>query len=241
MSYTHGLLATLRTELRRHGWTNRTLAAALAVGEATVKRWLIGKGLQLARLEQLAGLCSLTLGELIRQADEPQSGLAGELTLAQERALSRDEFLSFLFITLLGGYGCDEVARDFDLPASQMEAALERLQRLALIDRFPGGRVRPRIQRSVIWRKLPMRSMFEQRMKAQFMAMDFAAEDSVYASELLKLSAQGAAMLAEMIEQHRRDVQALAEQDRTRSHLPRSWYAMLCAARPLDTSGLVRG
>jgi hypothetical protein len=141
-------------------------------------------------------------------------------------------------MVILGGYDVADVARDFDVPPRQMEAALLRLERLALIDRLPMGRVRPLVDRAIIWRKTPMRAQFEARMKPQFLEMDFAAQEAVYASDILKLSAQGAARLAELIEKHRRDVQALAEQDRATAHLPQSWYGMLCAARPLDMTGL---
>ncbi len=234
------LLSALRTRLRANGWTARRLAAQLGVGEATVKRWLAGKGLTLDRLDALASLAETSLAELARLAERPGAGLAQELTLAQERALSSDGFLSFLFMVILGGYDVAEVARDFEVPARQMEAALLRLERLALIDRLPMGRVRPLVDRAIIWRKTPMRAQFEARMKPQFLEMDFAAENAVYVSDILKLSAQGAAQLAELIEKHRRDVQALAEQDRATTHLPKSWYGMLCAARPLDMTGLER-
>lgn len=203
-----------------------------------MKRWLAGKGLSLDGLDRLADIAGTDIGELSRMADVGDEGLAQELTLAQERALSEDAFLSFLFIVILGGYTPVEVAKDFDVTPRQMEAALLRLERLALIDRRPGWRVRPLVDRAIVWRKRPMRAMFEERMKAQFLEMDFADERAVYASEVLKLSAQGAATLAEMIEQHRRDVQALAERDRDMAHLPRTWHGMLCAARPLDMSGL---
>ncbi len=235
-SRTLGLVNALRQGLKLRGWTIRKLTSEFEVSEATIKRWLAGRGLTLDRLDALAALCDLTVAELARDTERP----AGyqELTLAQEKALSQDQFLSFLFMVVLGGYGWEELARDFDLPPRQMEAALIRLERLALIDRLPGGRVRPLIDRAIIWRKSPMRAQFELHMKPQFMAMDFAADDAVYASEVIKLSAQGAAMLAELIEKHRRDVQALAERDREASHLPRTWHAMLCASRPLDTSRL---
>ncbi|MFM8499929.1 MAG: helix-turn-helix domain-containing protein [Chakrabartia sp.] len=232
------LISALRARLRASGWTARRLAAQLGVGEATVKRWLAGKGLTLDRLDALASLAETSLAELARLAERPGAGLAQELTLAQERALSSDGFLSFLFMVILGGYDVAEVARDFEVPARQMESALLRLERLALIDRLPMGRVRPLVDRAIIWRKTPMRAQFEARMKPQFLDMDFAAENAVYVSDILKLSAQGAAQLAELIEKHRRDVQALAEQDRATSHLPQSWYGMLCAARPLDMTGL---
>lgn len=203
-----------------------------------MKRWLAGRGLTLDRLDRLAELAGTDIAELARLAEAPDDGLAQELTLAQEKALSQDAFLSFLFIVILGGYTPTEVAKDFDVTPRQMEAALLRLERLALIDRRPGWRVRPLVDRSIVWRKTPMRAMFEDRMKSQFLEMDFADERAVYASEVLKLSEQGAATLAEMIEQHRRDVQALAERDRDMAHLPRSWHGMLCAARPLNVTGL---
>lgn len=238
MKRSDSLLASLRKMLRAQGWTARRLAAELGVGEATVKRWLIGQGLSLDGLDRLADLAGTDIAELSRMAEAGDDGLAQELTLAQERALSEDAFLSFLFIVILGGYTPVEVAKDFDVTPRQMEAALLRLERLALIDRRPGWRVRPLVDRAIVWRKRPMRAMFEDRMKAQFLEMDFADERAVYASEVLKLSAQGAATLAEMIEQHRRDVQALAARDRDMAHLPRTWHGMLCAARPLDMSGL---
>ena len=75
---------------------------------------------------------------------------------------------------------------------------------------------------------------------AYTVAIDFSAADAVYASEMIKLSKQGAAMLAELVEKYRREVQALAEQDRQTAHLPQDWYATLAVMRPLDTSGLKR-
>lgn len=232
------ILQALRRHLRHEGWTARRLATHLSIGEATAKRWLAGKGLTLERLEMLASLCRLTIAELARQTEQPPANLAQELTLAQERALSGDVFLAFLFMTILGGEHPRDVAQDFHVPGHEMDAALARLERLALIDRLPGDRIRPLVDRAIAWRKTPMRALFETQMKPQFLTMDFGAEEAVYASELLRLSPVGAARLAELIEQHRRDVQALATADRRESNALRRWYGMLCAARALDTSSL---
>jgi DNA-binding transcriptional ArsR family regulator len=194
--------------------------------------------LTLDRLEQLCGLADLSLSELAQRSETPSTALAHELTLAQERALSRDPVLAFLFILILGGTPLPEIEMDFALPPDQVRAALDQLERLALIDRLKDGRIRPRVDRSIIWRKSPMRAMFEERMKAQFLTMDFADAEAVYASEVIKLSAAGAARLAELIESHRREIHALAAEDRATMRLNRQWYALLFAMRPLDTSGL---
>lgn len=228
------MVALLRRQLRQAGWTARRLAAEFQVSEATAKRWLSGKGLTLERIERLAALCGMGIADLARDAEHAQPGLARELTLAQERELASDVFLSFLFMTIVGGISPQEIAEDLGVPAQLMETALAKLERLALIDRFGNGRVRPLVDRSIIFRKSPMRALFEAYMKPHFLAIDFAAADAVYASEVMKLSDAGAAMLVELIEQHRRDVQALAERDRDSALLTRKWYGMLCAMRPLD-------
>ncbi|HMS19873.1 helix-turn-helix domain-containing protein [uncultured Sphingorhabdus sp.] len=234
------LLTALKRHLKSHGWTAARIAQRLSIGDATVKRWLAGKALTLDKLERLAGLCDVSLAELVRETEKPQSGLAHELTLAQEKALLSDEFLALMFFTILSGYPPEETTADFELPPRMVEAALTRLERLALIDRLSGGRVRPLVDRTIIWRKAPMRTLFDARMKNQFLSLDFAAPETVYASEMLKLSPQGTASLAELIEAFRRDVQALARKDRDTTHLPGQWITTLAVMRPLDTSGLDR-
>jgi len=230
------IVVTLRQVLKQRGWTIARLARHFQAGEATIKRWLSGHALTLERLVALAALCNLSVAELAGIAERPQ--VHPSLTLAQERELSKDMFLSFLFVAILGGEDWQEVRDDFNIPEAEMDALLGRLDRLALIDRLPSGRVRATIDPAIMWRNSPMRTQFERQMKGQFVNMDFSAADAVYASQLMKLSAQGAAQLAELIEKHRLDVQALAARDREVARLPRQWYGMLCAARALNLKGL---
>ena len=237
-SQSTALLTTLRAALRRQGLRIADVAQHCGVGDASIKRWLNGNGLTIDRLEQLAALAGLTLAELAHAAETPPDHMSRELTLAQEKALSEDELLSFVFIVTLAGEAWQDIIPDFGVPEAAVTTALARLDKLALIDRLPGGRVRPRVVRDIIWRKAPMRAQFEARMKTLFTTMDFAAPEAVYASDVYKLSDRGAAMLAELLEKHRRDFQALADEDRRTSRLARRWHAVLTAARVLDTSGL---
>uniref|UniRef100_UPI0035B220A4 helix-turn-helix domain-containing protein n=1 Tax=Rhizorhabdus sp. TaxID=1968843 RepID=UPI0035B220A4 len=70
------LLAALRKRLRAGGWTAPRIAAALGVGEATVKRWKAGRGLTLPRLEALLGRGGVTVAELARGAEQGPAELA---------------------------------------------------------------------------------------------------------------------------------------------------------------------
>lgn len=227
--------------LQQAGWTARKIAAELHIGEATAKRWLAGKGLTLDRLDRLAGLVNMSLAELARDANDADVGLTKELTLAQEKALSGELFLPFLFMALLNGVQPYEIAEDFEVRPDILDAALARLERLALIDRLPGDRVRPLVDRAIILRKTPMRALFDAHMKRQFLEMDFARADAVFTSGALKLSARGAAELAEEIERHRHNALNIAERDQETALLPRKWYGMLSALRELDISTLKGG
>lgn len=233
-----GMLAVLRRHLRQAGWTSGRLAHDLAIGEATAKRWLVGKGLTLDRLERLAALVGLTIADLAREAENAPQGLAPELTLAQERALSSDIFISFLFMAILGGVQPDEIMADFALPPRMMEIALLKLERLALIDRLRGQRARPLVDRALIFRKQPLRALFEQYMKHSFFELDYAALETRYATEVIKLSDVGAAQLAELIEKFRGEVQALSDRDRETALLPRTWYGVLSVMRDLDLTSV---
>lgn len=234
------MLAVLRRHLRQAGWTVPRLARELGIGEATAKRWLAGKGVTLDRLDALARLAGLTLGDLARDAEDPPSGLAHELTLAQEKALSANIFLSFLFMALLNGIPPDEIAADFAIAPRVMELSLARLERLALIDRLRGGRVRARVDRAPVFRKLPLRALFDRHMKAAFFELDYGHPATSYVSEVCKLSRVGAAQLVELMERFRLEIQALADRDRQSAMLDRDWYGALMVMRTLDTTQVRR-
>ena len=232
------MMGALRRHLRHEGWTAVRLAAKLGVSEATAQRWLAGKGLTLDRLDRLAGLADLTIADLAREAEDTPQGLARELTLAQERAVSADIFLSFLFMAILAGIQPDEIMADFSLPSRTMETALLKLERLALIDRLRQGRARALVDRTLVFRKAPLRSLFERHMKHIYFELDYAAPETAYASEMVKLSDVGAAQLAELVEKLRGEVQALSDRDRETAVLPRKWYGMLSVMRELDLSSV---
>lgn len=232
------MLDHLRRMLRANGFTIHTIAQKLAVSDATVKRWFQGLGLAADRLEDLCHLAGMTLPELAEIASAPPRELANDLTLAQEQALTESTFLSFLFFMVMSGWPPRDLHDDFGVPIEQIEAQLDRLERLALIDRLPGGRVRSRVDRRVAWRRGPMRQHFEQHMKRQFMEIDFGDPATIYTAETAKLSVSGLARLEELLQRFRLDVQDLADEDRRHSLLSRQWNMVLVAVRPLDVSRL---
>lgn len=218
--------------LRVVGWTQAALATELGVGSATIKRWLHGRGLTVQMLGRLCALAHTSLAEL---ADDSRTKAQerDDLTLAQEEALTRDANLSTIFFLIVNGWPPSEAVEGFRIPADVVERHVERLERLALVDRLPGGRVRAKLRPDHTWQRAPMRRHFEQHMKPMFFSIDYGHPETIFGAETLKLSPVGVAMLRERIEAFRADMRAIATEDRRTATLPGEWYGVLAVARTM--------
>lgn len=226
------LLAALRRALRGAGWTQARLAVELGVGTATVKRWLHGRGLgvqMLARLSALAGTSLAGLAEDSRSVAQEED----HLTLAQEEALTQDTNLSTIFFLIVNGWPPSEATEGFHISPEVVERHVTRLERLALIDRLPGGRVRSRVSPAHAWQRAPMRRHFERNLKRLFFAIDYGDPATIFGAETVKLSPLGVARVRERIEAFRGELRAIEIEDRRTAALPAEWHAVLAVASSL--------
>jgi len=98
--------------------------------------------------------------------------------------------------------------------------------------------VRPLVDRAMVFRKLPLRALFEENMKPVFFELDYSAPETTYVSEVVKLSRAGEAQLAELMEQFRGQVHALADRDAQAASADREWIGVLSVMRQLDLAPL---
>lgn len=226
------MLGALRRALRAAGWTQAKLAEELQVGSATIKRWLHGRGLSFNTLAQLCRLADTTLGELAdssRTAEQEKD----QLTLAQEEALTQDKDLSTIFFLIVNGWPPSEATEGFHIPPDTVERHVAKLERLALVDRLPGGRVRSRISPAHAWQRVPMRRHFERHLKQLFVTIDYSDPETIFGAETIKLSPLGAARVRESIERFRAELRAIAQDDRRTAALPGEWHCVLAVARSM--------
>lgn len=226
------LLAALRRRLRSAGLTQVDVSQKLGVGTATVKRWLHGRGLGLRTLSQLCALADTTLTEIAEEA-AVRDRSSDKLTLAQEKALTTSPELSTVFFIIVTGWPVSEAEEGFGIPPDHIAQHVERLERLALIDRLPGGRLRARLDPAHVWQREPMRRHFEQHMKHLFFNLDYGDPDTIFGVETVKLSPVGIARVAERIERFRAELREIAQMDRRTSALPGEWHAILAVASPV--------
>lgn len=223
------ILRALRMALRMAGFTQEKAAKALGVSLATLRRWLSGQGLTLARLGQLCRLAGVSLSELVGQIDQDAS--FEPLTLAQEQALTSDSALSTIFFILAAGWPASEGTTAFDIPEDVVEDSIERLHRLALVDRLPGGRVRARLDPRQIWARKPMLRHFDKHVKDHFFNIDYSEGEIIFGMEAVKLSPVGLALVHNLIQRFRADVREIASRDRRDASPDAEWYGVLAVAR----------
>lgn len=226
------LLSELRQELKARGFRVSRLANELDVAEPTVWRWLRGEGLTLDRLDAICALADLDLRDLLGQADDDR---LDRFTLAQERILAADRALALVFFAILHGAQRPDIEREFGLPPVRLDSHVERLKRLGLVDGTPRGRLRPKVQQSVRWRRGgPLSIAFERTIKPLFMSMDFGSADALYVSDMVAMSENGRARVHALFETLRADIQMIGQQERSAQLDGRQWTGVLMMVRPFD-------
>lgn len=226
------ILAQLRHELRFQGIRVAALAARMEVAEPTLWRWLRGKGLTLDNLDRLCLAIGIDVRDLLaRSAD----GGADSFTLAQERILAADRSLALLFFLVLNGAQQAECEATLGVDAAVLDGAVERLRRLGLVDRLPGGRLRPLTSRAVRWRPNgPLDQAFNRVVKHFFLDPSLLEGDARYVSDMLWLGPNGRDRVQALFERLRDDVYLIARQEREAVADTGDWCALFLLVRPLQ-------
>jgi DNA-binding Xre family transcriptional regulator len=236
------LLAELKGLLRDRRIRYGDIAERLQVSQATVKRYLAGRGLTLGTLEAICGLAGVRLTELSDMAARRGGAQARSLTPAQEQGLAEDLFTAFVFMLLRHGWSPQQVQAEFALDEPGLVLQLRRLEGLRLIDLFPGNRVRLLTVRDPSWVPGgPLRRVFDSAMRVHFEAMDFHDPHSAWELETVKLSPRSIARMRELIAQLAQRLRELAAEDHALPAGETEWYTLLTAARPFDPRALWEG
>lgn len=232
------ILDELRRELKRQGLRVGALSEKLDVAEPTVRRWLRGEGLTLARLDQLCAIAGIDLRDLISRSygEEPD-----EFTLAQERTLAADRGLALTFFAILNGARLQDLEQDFGITGDRLDRYIERLRRLNLVDIGPNGRLRARTRRTVRSRHGgPLTAAFDKTVKQYFLGMNFGSQEARYVSDMVRVSEAARARIQALFEALREDIHLIVQQDQEARMEKYDWAGLLMFIHPLDIDAVTR-
>ncbi len=208
------LTDALKQVLKAHGMTYATVATELGLSEAAVKRAFSRRAFTLERLESICDLAGISFFDLARHAEDAAQARPATLSDEQEQALVDSPMLVFVFHLVLGGWTVDRIVAEYEIGEAELVPALVQLDRLGLIALMPNNAIRLTTRRSIEYRRGgPMRRMFEQSVKAEFLDQDFNAEDAIWEFEVGELSEASRALVNRRIGQLFREIRDLIGAD----------------------------
>ena len=233
MRETTQLVATLKNVLRSQGLTYRDVAAALELSEASVKRIFADESFSLKRLEQICEFLDVSIYELARVSTHQNQHPVTTLTIEQESALANEPRLFLCFYLLINGWTPSRIKKRLGMNDAQTADTITKLHRIKLIERSSRNRVRLLTARTIAWRKAgPVRRLYEQRIKAEFLDADFEAADGLLRFESAELSHSSMKIIERKIERLVKEFDDLVELDMALAPEKKKSVGLLLAFRP---------
>lgn len=229
------LLQALKKAFRERGIRQTDIAARLGVSEATVRRYLGGKGLTLATLEQLCRIADIRILDLAEMALNGEQGLIHRLSVAQEAGLAQNVMRAFVFYLLRYGWQVPEIQAECGLDEAEMILHLVELDRLGLVRLMPNNKVRVLTVKYPDWHEGgPVRRTFDRSARKVFAHMDYNGPDALWEMETVKLSPISMIQLHLLMKDFVASVRALALDDRRQRRAQTEWHAVISATHPVN-------
>ena len=158
------LKQSIKSIIRKRGYTYQDLADKLGLSLATVKRILNQDELSLTRLYAIADWLGLSVSEIIELSKEGGRPSFPEFTEEQERFLAEHADCAVILEEVIAGRSFEEIRKRYKLSKESLEKYLLRLDRENLIELRSGNRVRRLVRNMKIKRGGPLSSAVAERL-----------------------------------------------------------------------------
>jgi transcriptional regulator with XRE-family HTH domain len=230
----------LKRCLKSRGMTYATLARAVGLSEASVKRLFSSGGFTMKRIEQICRVLDIDLYELARLARSEAASVA-DLTLKQEQALAESPRLLLVFHLLLGDWRAKDIVAEYSVSHTECVRLMLELDRLRLIDLRPGDEVRLRTARHVNWRRDgPIRRAYQDKVLDEFFGVGFDRAGETLRFEAKELSQASREVLRRKLERLVQEFNELAEIDSGLKPEERDSVGLVIGMRPYVLSLFTR-
>ena len=232
--YATTLVDALKRILKGRGITYATVAAALELSEASVKRMFSRREFTLQRLEEICRVAGVEFAELVHEAAADEAGIV-HLTVEQEEEIVSDPKLMLVALCAVGNWTFEQIVDTYAMSHAECIACLTRLDRRRIIELQPGNRIRPLISRTFSWLPDgPIQRYFRERVESEYLSCKFDRSDELFLFVSGMLSRRST---TEVVARMRRVVGDFAELHAGDRSLPlreRHGTSLLVAIRPWE-------
>jgi transcriptional regulator with XRE-family HTH domain len=232
------LLTALKQQFKSKGLHYRDVAARMRVSEATVKRYVSGKGVTIAALEKLAQIVDLDLLSLAALVQEQNVSAPG-VNKAQEEALGRNRLLRAVFYLLSRGWPPSQIAEEFEL-TREIDGILAKLQALGLIRRASANTVKVLVRPNLTYKSKGAMAEDVDKRAHQFLAeIDLRDDKCEWMYGTARLSEASAIRLKDMIKRFDSELRALWMSETALPPSQTQWYRIFIGAQPVSRKKLL--
>jgi transcriptional regulator with XRE-family HTH domain len=226
------IINTLKKCLKARGITYKRLSRELHLSEASIKRIFSEQTFSLKRLEQICNVMDMSFYDLAKLSEKVKT-VPSILSVEQEIALAENAKLFIFFYLLLNGRDPDSIVKDYKISSKESLQFLLELDRLKLIELYPGNRVVFLTQKSIEWRKNgPIRDKYEKRVRQEFAGTSSDDPDSRFYFETGKLSEGSRTIMLRKIDRLLKEYIELTEIDKTLPHENNISTGLMVTFRP---------
>ena len=151
MNQTNQIYDEMKLLLKAAGLTYGDVARHLDVSNASVKRLFSEQTMSLQRIEAVAELLNMTLGEVVSSAESRKEQI-NVLSAEQEQALVDDISLLIVGVCVTNRWSFDTILNHYTIDEHELIQLMVRLDKLGIIELLPGNRYRLRVSRNFRWR-----------------------------------------------------------------------------------------
>ncbi len=170
------LIDVMKQELKAQDKTYADVAVALEMSESSVKRMFSKKEMPLTRVDDICHLLGTDFAELSRRVSLAIP-LIGELSYAQETAVSKDPKLLLCAICVLSYWTLEQIVQTYQITEAQTTRCLVVLDKLGFIELKPLNRYRLKVAKTFKWRSDgPIRQYFLQHVVGEYFGGRFDRE-----------------------------------------------------------------
>ncbi|MES2261230.1 MAG: helix-turn-helix domain-containing protein [Pseudomonadota bacterium] len=230
------LIATIKRLLKSRQMTYRSVAEALDMSEASVKRLFASERFTVDRLMQISELLGMTMVELLQEAEAsvPRLHL---LTRSQEDRLIADVKLMLVTVCALNHWSMTDIMAAYELTEAECVKYLLVLENMGIIRLHANNRIRLLVARDFDWLPDgPIRQSFETQGVLEFLNSRFSHANDAMDFAYGMLTESAAAQLRAEMRKLRGRLAALHEASSSAPLSEKRGMAVLLAQRTWEPS-----
>ena len=234
MSQVDQLTQAIKGLLKQQRITYQSLALALDMSEANVKRMFAKQAMSLQRLEQICEVLKLTMAELFQTIERKKERVT-TLTKEQEQELVRDMKLLLVAVCVRDAWSMDEIIEYYQISEHECFQLMARLDKLKMIELLPGNQYRLLIAQDFKWiPNGPLETYITHYVIKDFMAAGFKEEESFRFYMPGTYSVTSVDILRRRLEDLTREAADLNNQDAKLPVSQRKRIGLMVAMRPWE-------